>query len=77
MATHYKIKNVNRIQVAERLRNARAGLGWTMQQVSDRSGVSVSAICSIEHHRRSLGLDICWRLCKALGLSMDEVLKEA
>ena len=75
MATQYPVKNVNREAICKRLRAERVKLGWTQQKVSERSGVSVSAICAIEYHRRALGLDILWRLCQALGLSMDDVIK--
>ena len=74
MATQYPIKKIDRIKIAERLRNARAKAGLTQHQVSVRANIPVSAICAIEHHRRSLGLDVCWRMCQALGLSMDEVI---
>ena len=75
MATQYPIKKVDRIIIAERLRNARAKAGLTQHQVSVRSDVPVSAICAIEQHRRSLGLDVFYRMCQALGLSMDETIK--
>ena len=75
MATIYPVKKIDRDFVCERLKAERLKLGLTQQEVADRSKVSVTALCALENKRRALGLDILYRLCQGLGLSMDEVIK--
>jgi transcriptional regulator with XRE-family HTH domain len=58
------------------LRSVRAREGWTLKQMSDRSGIPVSTLSKIEHNRLSLTYDKLLQLAQRLGLRMSELFAE-
>jgi len=58
------------------LRALRAREGWTLNQMSEKSGVPVSTLSKIEHDRLSLTYDKLVQLCQKLGIRMSELFAE-
>jgi transcriptional regulator with XRE-family HTH domain len=59
------------------LRNLRDREGWTLKEMSRKSGIPLSTLSKVEHGRLSLTYD---RLCEAsrrLGLRLSDLLAEA
>jgi transcriptional regulator with XRE-family HTH domain len=59
----------------ERLRELRAGAGWTQQQLADRSGLSHRAITQWERGEREPGWSSILAICKALGVECTAFTK--
>jgi transcriptional regulator with XRE-family HTH domain len=59
-------------RLGTRLRKLRIRAGWTQHELAERSGVSRTAIASIETGQRSgITLDNAFRLAEALGVSVE------
>lgn len=61
-------------QLCEKIRSARKELGWTLQQLGEASEVSSSMISQIERGLANPTLAVAYRLAKALGLSLGELV---
>lgn len=59
---------------AQTLKNLRQQQELSMQELSDKSGVSKSMICKIEHDEVQPTLDVAARVAKALGKTLSEML---
>ncbi|MCL6452902.1 MAG: helix-turn-helix domain-containing protein [Alicyclobacillus sp.] len=58
--------------VGEKLRALRTERGWTLRELSERSGVSLSHLSAIENHTRPTpSLDSVRRIAKAFGVSLS------
>ncbi|MGB3072477.1 MAG: XRE family transcriptional regulator [Ottowia sp.] len=62
---------LDRETFGRRLRNARKGLGWTLQQLSELSGVSVPTISRAERGQLALGYENFAALGHALKMDMN------
>jgi transcriptional regulator with XRE-family HTH domain len=58
------------------LRALRARNGWTLKQMSDRSGIPVSTLSKIEHDRLTLTYDKLQLASQRLGIRMSELFAE-
>lgn len=54
------------------LRELRARHGWTLKEMSQKTGVPLSTLSKVEHARLSLSYDRLLQLCARLGLSPAE-----
>ena len=54
---------------------ARVRRGWTQQQLAHAAGLSRRTICAVERGEYIPTLRSCLRLCQALGLAPEEVLR--
>ena len=61
-------------QLCEKIWSARKELGWTLQQLGEASEVSSSMISQIERGLANPTLAVAYRLAKALGLSLGELV---
>jgi transcriptional regulator with XRE-family HTH domain len=61
-------------QVRTRLRDRRAELGWSIDELAERSLINASTISRIETGKRRPGLHHLVPLADALGLSLDELV---
>ena len=58
------------------LRGLRLRNGWTLKEMSDRSGIPVSTLSKVEHDRLTLTYDKLQQLSQRLGLRMSELFAE-
>ena len=58
------------------LRNLRSREGWTLNQMSAKSGIPVSTLSKVEHDRLTLTYDKLYQLSQKLGLRMSELFAE-
>lgn len=62
--------------LGELLRNLRAREGWTLKQMSEKSGIPVSTLSKVEHDRLTLTYDKLLQVSQRLGLRMSELFAE-
>ncbi len=55
------------------LRDLRAGHGWTLKQMSERSGIPVSTLSKVEHDRLTLTYDKLLQISQRLGIHVSEL----
>lgn len=60
--------------IGGRLRAAREAKGWTHEQLARESGLSLDTVIKIQSGRRQPGGETLVKLCRALGVSSDELL---
>ena len=61
--------------VRTRLRGLRLALGWTLDDLAERSHLSPSTISRIETGRRTISLDVLVPLARALQIDLDALLR--
>ena len=59
------------------LRGVRNREGWTLKQMSERSGIPVSTLSKVEHDRLTLTYDKLYQVAQRLGMRMSELFAEA
>jgi transcriptional regulator with XRE-family HTH domain len=55
------------------IRNLRTQSGWTLQEMSDRTGIPRSTLAKVEHGRLTLGYDKLMQISKRLNIRMSEL----
>ncbi len=58
------------------LRSLRGNRGWTLKQMSDRTGIPVSTLSKVEHDRLTLTYDKLLQLSQRLNMRMSELFAE-
>lgn len=58
------------------LRGLRSRHGWTLKQMSERSGIPVSTLSKVEHDRLTLTYDKLLQLSQRLNIRMSELFAE-
>ena len=58
------------------LRGLRNREGWTLKQMSEKSGIPLSTLSKVEHDRLTLTYDKLYQLSQRLGLRMSELFAE-
>ena len=58
------------------LRAMRSREGWTLKQMSDKTGIPVSTLSKVEHDRLTLTYDKLYQLSRRLGVRMSELFAE-
>jgi len=58
------------------LRALRSRQGWTLKEMSVKSGIPVSTLSKVEHDRLTLTYDKLYQLSQRLGLRMSELFAE-
>ena len=59
------------------LRGLRSREGWTLKQMSAKSGIPLSTLSKVEHDRLTLTYDKLYQLSQRLGLRMSELFAES
>ena len=54
-----------------KMKAARAGKDWSQQELANQVGVSRQTISAIEKGNYNPSVDLCIRICQALGKSLD------
>jgi CheY-like chemotaxis protein len=57
------------------IRDRRKGMKLTLQQMSDRTGVSLGYLSQIELGKNSASIETLYRICLALGIKMSELFQ--
>lgn len=68
---------LDKVTFGQRLKSARKELGWTLQELSDASGVSVTTISRAERGQLELGYENFSALARALQLDMGALFAHA
>ena len=58
------------------LRNLRSRQGWTLKEMSAKSGIPVSTLSKVEHDRLTLTYDKLYQVSQRLGMRMSELFAE-
>lgn len=58
------------------MRSVRSREGWTLKEMSARSGIPVSTLSKVEHDRLTLTYDKLYLLSQRLGMRMSELFAE-
>ena len=66
--------NINGEQLGDVLRKLRGSRGWTLAEVSRRTGLSVSTLSKVENNKNSLTYNNLARLAEGLNLDLAELL---
>jgi transcriptional regulator with XRE-family HTH domain len=59
-----------------RLRNTRRSKGWTLREIAERAGITESFLSQLERDVSSPSIATLQRICRAMGVSIGEVLEE-
>ena len=59
------------------LRELRGNRGWTLKEMSERSGIPVSTLSKVEHDRLTLTYDKLLQLSQKLNIRMSELFAES
>jgi putative transcriptional regulator len=62
-------------KITNRIKELRAGRGWTQQQLAEAVGVSRQSINSIERDRYVPSLPLALLFARVFGLAVDEIFK--
>jgi transcriptional regulator with XRE-family HTH domain len=62
-------------QAGRAVRKLRLGKGWTLAQLSERSGVPLSTLSKLELGQVSLSYEKLVRLCRALGVDLEKFVR--
>ena len=65
--------NEHRLSLGERLREIRKREGWTLNQVSAKTGLAASTLSKVENSRISLTYDNLLKLATGLGVDVAEL----
>lgn len=57
------------------IRRLRHGRGWTLAELSARSGVPLSSLSKVELGQTALGYEVLVRLCRALDVEIDHLVR--
>jgi len=60
--------------VGGRIKERRAELGWTQEQLAQKAGISKSFLSELENGKRSVSADNLLDLARALGVSLDYLM---
>lgn len=61
-------------QVGPRLRAARRARGWTLEDLAERAGMSMSTLSRLESGKRQASLELLLPLTRQLGIRVDDLL---
>ena len=63
------------VELGERFRSERKKQGLTQAKLSASAGIDRSYLINIEHGRSNITLDVIFRLCGALDMSVSDLFK--
>lgn len=68
-------KTMNLVELASRLKSARLSKGYTLERVSELSGLGKGLLSKVENFRVTPSLPTLARLSEALGMSLSELFE--
>ncbi len=63
--------------LGRRVKQLRADRGWSLEELASASGVSRSMLSEIERERANPTLTVAFRIARAFGLSLQELIERA
>jgi transcriptional regulator with XRE-family HTH domain len=66
----------NRPTLGELLRALRSRNGWTLKEMSERTGIPISTLSKVEHDRLTLAYDKLQQISQSLNIRMSELFAE-
>jgi transcriptional regulator with XRE-family HTH domain len=69
--------DVSAAQLGEKLRTLRKEMGWTLQELAGRSGVSLSTLSKIENAQVAPTFDTLVKAARGLGITFEALLAHA
>ena len=77
---HYKkqiyiLRNMNLIQLSQRLRSFRVQKGYTLEQVSEMTGLTRGVLSKVENFRVTPSLATLSKMAQAFGITMSELFE--
>ncbi|GEA17786.1 helix-turn-helix domain-containing protein [Moorella sp. E306M] len=63
------------MEIGLKIKHLRTKNNYTLKQLAEKTGLSISFISDIENGRRNPSIDNLYKLSKALGVSVDILLK--
>ena len=63
------------MRVGSRIRDRRTELDWTQDDLARKAGISKGFLSDLENGKRSVGADTLYGIARALGLSLDFLMK--
>lgn len=68
----------NRIsEIGDRIKDIRKQKGFTLQQLSEKSGLSIGYLSNLERNVNSPTLDYLQRICEVLNINIIEILEKS
>lgn len=64
-------------EIGERIKTLRKEKGWTLQELSRRSDVSLSTLSKIENAQVAASFDTLVKVARGLGMSFEAILNQA
>jgi transcriptional regulator with XRE-family HTH domain len=61
--------------VGDRIRDVREELGWTLEQLAEKSKISKGFLSEVERNRRDISSEYLLRVADAVGASLDYLLR--
>src|SRR4051794_4459614 len=58
------------------MRGLRSRLGWTLKEMSDKSGIPVSTLSKVEHDRLTMSYDKLQQMSQKLDIRLSELFSE-
>lgn len=68
--------STNSPTLAALIRGLRSRQGWTLKEMSEKSGIPVSTLSKVEHGQLTLTYDKLYQLSQKLGMRMSELFAE-
>ena len=72
---NHKMKNEVLVQIGRRLFEARTGKGFTQEDLSEMTGLSIKMISAAENGHKAMRPENIVKICNSLSLSADYLLR--
>lgn len=63
-------KNLNRLRIGQLISELRQEKGLSLKELADMVGIDFSNLSKIERGKYNVGIDILYKVCKALGVDL-------
>ena len=72
---NHKMKNELLVQIGRRLSETRTGKGFTQEDLSDMTGLSIKMISAAENGHKAMRPENIVKICDSLSISADYLLR--
>lgn len=57
------------------IRAERQRLGWTLEDLTDRTGISFTYLSRVENGKKNISLSTLYKISRALNINVDQLFK--